>query len=73
MTTANHKIIRLKELLKILGVSRAGIYAKLDPKSPNYDQAFPKRIKLGQRSVGWSEAEIQQWIEGRINARRSGD
>jgi prophage regulatory protein len=28
---------------------------------------FPKRRRLTERSIGWSEREIQQWIEDRLN------
>jgi prophage regulatory protein len=31
--------------------------------------AFPKRIKLGSRRVGWSLLEIEQWIKDRKTAR----
>ncbi len=32
---------------------------------------FPRRIQLGPNSVGWIEAEIDDWIEQRV-ARRGG-
>jgi prophage regulatory protein len=31
---------------------------------------FPRRIKLGLRSVGWVEAEIEQWIARSCAERR---
>lgn len=31
--------------------------------------AFPKRVKLGDTRVGWSESEINEWIEARKAAR----
>jgi prophage regulatory protein len=31
--------------------------------------AFPKRVKLGDTRVGWSESEIDEWIEARKAAR----
>lgn len=30
---------------------------------------FPKRIKLGPHSVGWSYSEIMDWIDTRKNER----
>jgi prophage regulatory protein len=33
------------------------------------DGRFPKPMKLGERAVGWSEAEIAAWLESRIAAR----
>ena len=32
---------------------------------------FPKPIKLGERAVGWSEAEVGAWIEGRMAMREA--
>jgi len=33
---------------------------------------FPKAIKLGARSVGWLESEINAWIEAQVAASRKG-
>ena len=30
---------------------------------------FPKRIQLGPDAVGWIEAEVDEWIAGRISLR----
>lgn len=32
--------------------------------------AFPKRVRIGSNRVGWSEHEVQDWIESRKAARR---
>ena len=61
-----HRVIRLPETKQVSGQSRSTIYNKLNPKSPQYDPTFPKPIKLGARSIGWIEAEVQAWIESRI-------
>lgn len=55
------RIMRMTELVKITGFSRASIY--------NFMAAgtFPKSKKLGLRAVGWSSHEVQQWIDARIN------
>jgi hypothetical protein len=31
---------------------------------------FPKSVSLGGRAVGWLEAEVQQWLQRRIEASR---
>lgn len=31
---------------------------------------FPKPVQLSPRSVAWVEGEIEEWIEGRIEASR---
>lgn len=56
-------IIRFPELRKKLGnVSRSTIDRWEASKS------FPRRIKLGRNSVGWSLESIEQWLSDRINA-----
>jgi prophage regulatory protein len=37
----------------------------MSKKSPYYDAAWPKPIRLGSRSVGWLEHEVIAWIEFR--------
>lgn len=65
------KIIRLKRVIEMTGLSRSTIYDRINPKSKRYDVSFPKSVKLGSvhlntSAVGWIEAEIQLWIEQRI-------
>ncbi|MBF4438472.1 AlpA family phage regulatory protein, partial [Vibrio anguillarum] len=32
---------------------------------------FPLSISLGDRAVGWLQAEVNQWLEQRISASRT--
>ena len=57
-------ILRLPETIKRTGKSRSSIY--LDIKSGT----FPQPIKLGVRSIGFVESEIDDWIENTIRASR---
>ncbi|ECU7299338.1 AlpA family phage regulatory protein, partial [Salmonella enterica subsp. enterica serovar Typhimurium var. 5-] len=50
------------------GLSRSTIYDWINPKSPRYDPTFPKQRRLGLQSVGWIEAEIDEWILQRTRA-----
>lgn len=36
------RILRMRELTKIVGLSRSTIYEKLNPESRYYDETFPK-------------------------------
>ena len=70
------KIIRLKRVIELTGLSRSTIYDRINPKSKRYDTSFPKSIKLGTShrstgAVGWIESEIQEWIQQRIQASQS--
>lgn len=67
------KIIRRKEVEARTGLSRSGIYARLKPntKRPSeFDPTFPKPIQLGARSVGWIEAEVNQWLANQVTKSR---
>jgi len=60
----NLRIMKLAEVKATTGLSRATIYAKID------NGTFPKQVKLGMRSVGWLEHEVQGWLEARVSASR---
>lgn len=55
-------ILRLKEVIVKTGLSRSMIYVKMDETSPYYDPTFPQKIKLGLRSIGFFESEVNHWI-----------
>ena len=57
------KILRIKDVTEKTGLCRSQIYALMDAK------AFPQSIKLGERSVGWIDAEIENWIKAKVAAR----
>ena len=58
--------LRLPEVLRRVGLSRATVYAQIKQGS------FPYPVSLGPRSVAWIDNEIQSWIDGRISAARGG-
>lgn len=63
------RIIRRPAVLHKTGISKSTLANKLSPKSPWYDPSFPKSIKIGHRSVGWIEAEVDRWILDRAMVR----
>lgn len=60
------KIMRRPEVESTTGLSRSSIYSKMETGT------FPKPIKLSERSVGWIEQEVQEWLKNRISATREG-
>ena len=70
-----HRFIRLNEVMSRTGYGRTSIYRKME------DGSFPKSLKLGgppkdpnefdSRAIAWLEAEVDQWIESRIEDRVS--
>lgn len=64
----SHRIIRIKELSIITGLSKASIYDRLKATSPRYDPNFPKQVKLSTSAaingaVGWLESDVLKWLE----------
>jgi len=62
----NFKIMKRKEVEAVTGLSRSSIYAKMET------DTFPKAIKLSERSVGWLDHEVQEWLKNRVSASRPG-
>ena len=56
-------VIRLKELMHILKVSRSTVYLRINPQSKYYDPMFPKSIRLGMKAVGWVLEDVHAYIE----------
>jgi prophage regulatory protein len=54
------RLLRLNAVKELTGLSRSAIYA---------DPAFPRSVKIGERSVAWVEAEVRAWVEARIAQR----
>ena len=59
-----HTILRLPAVKTRTGLSRSTIYLRVS------EGTFPKPVSLGGRAVGWLEAEIQEWLQRRIEASR---
>ncbi len=62
------RVIRLEELLRLVALGRATVYDRINPKSKRFDPSFPRPIKLGAASVGWSLNEVMAWIAARPQA-----
>ena len=59
----SYTVYRLPKVVQTTALSRSTLYAMMA------DGRFPKPVKLGERAVGWPEAEITAWLEGRKAAR----
>lgn len=57
------RVVRLAQLLELLGLSRSTVYLRLNPKSKYHDPKFPKPIRLGAKAVGWLMADISAYID----------
>ena len=62
--TMTDRIIRLPEVLDRVGVRKTTLYAMIKRRE------FPEQIKLGRIS-GWSEREVQAWIDQQKSQRNA--
>ena len=59
------KLLRIKDVLGITGLSRSGLYEKIS------SGLFPRPVQLGPRSVAWIDSEIDSWIKTCIQQSRT--
>ena len=66
MTTDLHRpMIRAKDFYKLTGIPDSTRADWSNPKSPRFDPTFPKKIKLGARSVAYFLDEVLDWLKSR--------
>lgn len=63
MLNTPKKLITLKEVIALTGLSRSTIYKYISTRE------FPQQIPIGERSVRWEDGEIQSWIKRKIELR----
>ena len=59
-----HTILRIPAVKLRTALSRSSIYKLVAAGK------FPRPIRLGPRSVGWIEAEVDEWLDRRIAESR---
>jgi len=66
--SSEYRIIKMKELVELVGISRSYIYAL------QHRGEFPKPFKLvqGGRSTGYLQSDIDDWVKSRIAASARG-
>ena len=62
-----HQVLRIFEVSDRTGLPRSSIYAKIQAGD------FPRPIKLGPRSVGWLEADINSWLDEKVSQSLKAD
>jgi prophage regulatory protein len=60
------RVVRIRELILILGVSRSWVYDVMNSDSPRHLPEFPKSFKLGASSVGWYLPDVEAWLKSRM-------
>ena len=59
-----HTMLRFPTVKARTGLSRSTIYLRISRGT------FPAPVSLGDRAVGWIEAEVHAWLTARIAQRR---
>ena len=62
MTQEVDRLLRVREVLRIVGVSRATLYEMVRR------GAFPAPVRISARAVGWKQSEVQRWLPSRPTA-----
>lgn len=57
MTDTPDRIIRLKTVLALTGLSRSTLYRKIQMRT------FPKQIAISIRCAGWRASEVEEWLK----------
>ena len=60
-----NKIIKLPEVKELTTFCRSTIYRLIQ------QGKFPQQVKLAERSSGWVEQEVLDYLDDRINSRNS--
>lgn len=58
-------ILRRSQVEARTGLARSTIYAGMT------ESTFPRAVKIGSRSVGWVEQEIDDWLHEQIAKSRN--
>jgi predicted DNA-binding transcriptional regulator AlpA len=70
----SYQLIRKKRLLQKIPFSKSTLHAKLNPKSPYFDNTLPRPIYFpGSRIPYWDEALVDAWIAACSPRAISGD
>jgi prophage regulatory protein len=56
-------ILRCREVMRRTGLSRATIYRLMARGQ------FPCQVRISDAAVGWSEAEVEEWVRSRQRVR----
>jgi prophage regulatory protein len=57
------RLIRLKELTRIIGYSATSIWRRCK------DGSFPLAVRIGPAAVAWRWSEVEEWIKTRQSVK----
>lgn len=62
MTDAKNRLLRLPEVMELVGLSKPSVYRLMKTGD------FPKAKKISARAVRWIKCEIDDWISSKVSA-----
>ena len=65
------KVVRLHQLVQMVGLARSTLYDIQNPKSSRYDPTFPKKVRLSSRAIGWFWPEVEAWLHAKRQANQT--
>ena len=65
MFASEPRLIKLPEVIRKTGKSRSSLYAAMR------EGKFPPSVAIGPRARAWVEAEINSWVDARVEEARS--
>lgn len=66
MDVRDYQLLRLREVLELVGISRSKLYAMVAAGE------FPGPVLVGRRAVAWRARDVIAWIEARPTVRLAG-
>lgn len=70
-TFADSKVVRLRELVQLVGLARSTLYDIQNPKSKRFDPTFPSKVRLSSRAVGWIWIDVVAWLDAKRQANQT--
>lgn len=61
-------LLSIKEVSERTGIRESMLHERMRSESKYYDPTFPRKIKLGEKTVRYSEAELNAWLQARLSA-----
>ncbi len=58
-----NKVLRIIDVIEAVGVKKSTIYQWVK------DGKFPSPLRLGTRSVGWRQSDVESWLAACERAR----
>jgi prophage regulatory protein len=58
------QLIRVADVIKMVGISKSTLYARTNPNDPSYDPTFPRRFRLWKnaRAAFYVKAAVERWV-----------